>query len=209
MGLGLDRTSFIDTFRNADIVEFSINASNAMDFKRTKGLEESDFIEISSRMKYLATMKCKTRILVSRVETKDKAKDDEFVNHWRSFNLFDDVFIRSFHDYGARIADKDMLLKDKQNIRLVQRACLVPTGRMNIDGVLGMVVRCFNELFDSPEAVIQKSIGNILEENSLKDIWEGGKMEKWRKNIFLYPACVKCRSCQQPNPNSSEKQLMS
>ena len=206
MGLGTDRETFIETFALADIVEFSINASNFEDFKCTKGLGNKEFEEIKLRMGKLANLKNRPKILVSRVQTKDKAKDAEFIEYWKSKNIFDDVFIRSFHDYGKRIEDIDKLLIS-DTIKISKKNCLVPMARMNIDGVLGIVVRCFNELFDKPEIAITKSISSILETGSLKDIWYGKAMNEWRKDTFSYELCKSCTACQPVNPNSSEKQL--
>ena len=205
MGLGLDAADFIDTFSNADIVEFSINSVSIEDFKNTKRLGEKDFQEIVGRMEKLAKLTNRPKILLSRVQTKNSEKDAEFINYWQSKKLFDDVFIRSFHDYGERIKDKDGLLSDKIH-EIAGKSCLVPSARMNIDGVLKIVVRCFNELFDTPETVLQKSIG-FIDNESLADIWYGQKMDDWRQHTFQYEQCSKCRSCQPVNPNTSEKQL--
>ena len=207
MGLGTNRETFLETFALADIVEFSINASSIEDFKCTKGLGNKEYDEIKLRMEKLASLKNRPKILVSRVQTKDKAKDDEFIEYWKSKNIFDDVFIRSFHDYGKRIEDKDNLLINS-TVNYTKKSCLVPTARMNIDGVLGIAVRCFNELFDKPEVAKSKSIGSILESNSLKDIWYSETMNKWRENTFAYEQCSTCKACQPVNPNSSEKQLV-
>jgi len=208
VGLGKSEDDFIDTFKHASIVEFSINAKDADEFSRTKGLPKSSFEEIVKRMEKLYKTKKNgpPRILISRVQSKKTKKDHEFVQFWKKTGLADDVFIRSFHDYGRRIDDKDSLLRDEFT-KEITKQCLVPTARMNVDGVLGVVVRCFNELFDEPDKIIKKSVGNPFKDESLKDIWNGEIMNNWRENTFSYPECAQCRSCQPPNPNTSEKQL--
>jgi hypothetical protein len=207
MGLGTDRNTFLKTFSHADIVEFSINASDVEDFKQTKGLGEDDFSEITARMEALARLANKPRILVSRVQTTSQEKDADFIKFWKSKNLFDDVFIRSFHNYGDRLEPLADILNAVHMKTSSERSCLVPTARMNIDGVLGIVVRCFNELFDKPEIVQNKSIARILKDQTLKQIWFGDIMEDWRRNPFNYSECRNCTSCQPMNPNSSEHQL--
>lgn len=207
MGLGKDDKTFIDTIKNADIVEFGINSDNPEDFSKTKRLGTNDFDKVVLRIRNLSRLKNGPRLLISRVQTKSKEEDDNFVLNWKKTKLANDVFIRSFHDYGQKIKDKDNLLIPKDCVKKINKECLVPNSRMNIDGVLGIVVRCFNELFDDPIKINKKSVGYILKSETLKEIWEGKTMQQWRERTFSYSLCANCKSCQPPNPNSSEKQL--
>jgi len=207
VGIGNSTAEFINAAQNASIVEFSINAFTRDEFRRTKGMDAYLFDQIVENIRQLANVKQKRgmprRILVSRVESHDKVMDREFVTYWSKSGLVDDAFIRTFHDYGARIPDKFALLLDKPETR----GCLVPNARMNIDAVLGVVVRCFNELFDNPVQVRESALASLFGQASLRDIWGGSEMMRWRANPFAYPQCANCRSCQPPNPNTSERQL--
>jgi len=203
----LNQRKFIDSVKNASIIEFSINAFSRKEFSQTKRMNAKEFDNIIDNIKCLSLLKQKNgtpnKILVSRVQSSDTIMDRAFVDYWLASGLVDDAFIRSFHDYGKRIFDKNSIIPSS-NIK----GCLVPTSRMNIDAVLGFVVRCFNELFASPEEVAKIALDTLSDNYNLYEIWSGSKMNKWRENIFLYPECSNCRSCQPFNSNTSEKQLL-
>ncbi len=206
MGLGKERKDFIDALKHASIVEFSINSYDSKNYKKTKGLDEKYFYEIKERIHLMHSLEKKPRLLISRVESNSPRIDEKFIKYWKKTGYADDVFIRPFHNYGQRIKDKKGILDSKEEAHYKIKSCLVPTSRMNIDGVLGIVVRCFNELFEKEEIVLKKAIGSIKNQN-LTSIWNGEIMESWRKDNFSYGECKDCKSCQAPNPNSSEKQI--
>ncbi|MFW5983179.1 MAG: hypothetical protein ACOCQ4_01665 [bacterium] len=201
MGLGQKRYQFIETIKHAGIVEFSINSYEERDYMETKGLDSTCFHEVKKRISLLSKIKDRPRLLISRVQTNDEKADKAFLDFWQSTNLADDVFIRSFHDYNQKISDEGGLLGNNS------KDCLVPNSRMNIDGVLGVAVRCFNELFDCVTSVRKIAVHKILQDMSLKEIWESKTMNDWRENIFAYPSCNNCRSCQPKDSDSSEKQI--
>lgn len=207
LGTGPGSTEFLQAVEHASIVEFSINASNPDEFTRTKGMREIQFTSITRNIEKLVRHKEVTghpnRLLISRVQSPYSDLDSAFLEYWKQSGLADDVFIRSFHDYGGRIEDQDHLLPS-----LRAKGCLVPDTRMNIDMVLGVVVRCFNELFDTPERIERIAIEKIFAERTLMEIWDGNEMSQWRMNPFVYAQCSTCRSCQPPNPNTSEKQII-
>jgi hypothetical protein len=195
------------------IIEVSVNSINSEDYLQTKGIDQYWRVleNIKFMHQYIVEHKLPTRLIVSRVESKDSKMNDDFIHHWRESGIVDDAIVRSYHSYNN-------MLEDIHSTTLMSRQpCLVHWTRFNI-GVSGKAVVCFNELFKekiTPECVL----GDINDEN-IEQIWHGAKLNNIRLSEIgsqydkeaccrsLLP-CDKCTSCQPLNGNkeTSEHQI--
>ena len=199
-----------------NIIEISINSFDEDDYRKTKGVDA--FLLVKRNVEFLKDIvrskNLSTKIIVSRVESKDKQYDSNFVRYWKSSNLIDDAFIRTYHDYNA-------LLNNKFNRKRHEIIpCLVHWSRFNID-CDGTVVLCFNELFKEKHPDESQVLGNI-ENQTISEIWHCEKLNLVRKaqlekdySIVKFTdklPCVNCSSCQplgQKERHTSEYQIES
>lgn len=183
-----------------NIIEISINAFDKQEYQKTKGINAFD--QVRTNLEFLRGMINKdhlsTRIIVSRVESKNKRYDADFIDYWKSNSLVDDAFVRSYHDYNSVLANK--LGQKTQGII----PCLVHWSRFNIDND-GTVVLCFNELFKGPIPNADIVLGNI-EKQTIGEIWHCEKLNLLRRaqlnrdysgiDFKETLPCLNCTSCQ-------------
>lgn len=186
--------------RNTSIVEVSVNSISSEDYRATKGFDA--FERVVENIKYMhgfiESDRILTRLVASRVESLDKAADEEFVRYWKSSGLVDDAFVRSYHTYNDVL---DKLSNSGENSKHVP--CLVHWARFNIS-VEGNAVVCFNELFK--QKLNPSLILGCLKDQTIAEIWHGPKLTAIRKaelagdysdlsskNVL---PCINCYSCQ-------------
>ena len=190
------------------IIEVSVNASDRMDFQRTKGIDAFETVcrNIDFMADFIRKNGLKTRLLLSRVQSSDQAADEAFLACWRERSVADDVFVRSWHNYNN--------LLEPRGDGMEKMPCLVHWARASIDWD-GAMVCCFNEMFhDYSEDVV---LGRLDENTGISEIWRGKKLAEIRKHDqtgdfsgmdFDIP-CKHCTSCQpvETKRETSEKQL--
>ena len=180
-----------------DIVEISVNSIDAEDYRETKGIDAFNLVieNIRYMSAFIKEQQLKTRLVVSRVQSDAKEKDDAFIAYWKDTNLCSDAFVRKYHNYNNLLDEKEGEVGKKV-------ACLVHWMRFSI-AYDGTVVCCFNELFH-PKLRDDVVMGNILSE-SIYDIWHGDKFLKLRAaELSGYTTgdylddfpCRNCFSCQ-------------
>ena len=190
-----------------NIIEISINSIDEDDYKKTKGINAFNKVKknIELLRSYAWGTNCSPRIIVSRVESENKAYDSEFVSYWKNSTFVDDVFIRTYHDYNT-------MLENKFNrIREEIIPCLVHWNRFNID-CDGTAILCFNEFFKNEKPDESLLLGNI-ESNSIEEIWHSDKLNLIREAQLLKDysivesaqklPCVSCTSCQPSGQKTS------
>ncbi|MCX6803736.1 MAG: SPASM domain-containing protein [Candidatus Diapherotrites archaeon] len=199
--------------KNCSIIEVSINSFDSENYKNTKGIDEFNLIK--KNLKFLSDYKNKNRfhckILVSRVQSKDKEYDESFVEYWKKSGLVNDAFVRSYHDYNHAISNK-FDTQIRENV-----PCLVHWARFNVD-CSGEVVICFNELFKGKKVKPEFIIGD-LNKDSIKEIWQGKRLEQIREaqlvsdygrlSLGCKLPCESCTCCQPLNTTrtTSENQI--
>jgi len=183
-----------------NIIEISVNSFDNEDYKKTKGIDAFPLVRhnIEFLRKIVKSRNLSTRIIVSRVESEDKEYDPQFIKYWKSTDLVDDAFVRSYHDYNSLLDNKF-----QRNIRDIV-PCLVHWSRFNID-CNGAAVLCFNELFKGKELDESLVLGNINCQ-TIGEIWHNKKLNKIRKaqmkkdySIVDFTnnlPCINCHSCQ-------------
>lgn len=180
-----------------DIVEISVNSIDAEDYRETKGIDVFNLVieNIRYMSAFIKEQRLKTRLVVSRVQSDTKEKDDAFIAYWKDTGLCSDAFVRKYHNYNNLLDEKEGEVGKKV-------ACLVHWMRFSI-AYDGTVVCCFNELFH-PKLRDDVVMGNILSE-SIYDIWHGDKFLKLRAaELSGYTTgdylddfpCRNCFSCQ-------------
>lgn len=199
-----------------NIIEISINSFDKGEYKRTKGIDAFPTVKknIELLRTFIKSKNLPTRIIVSRVESKDKQYDSNFVRYWKGRNLADDAFIRTYHDYNALLNNK--FNRKRQEII----SCLVHWNRFNID-YDGTAVLCFNELFKGKHPDKTLVLGNI-ENQTISEIWHceklnlvrGAQIEKDYSIVKFTDElpCINCSSCQllrQEGRPTSENQIES
>jgi MoaA/NifB/PqqE/SkfB family radical SAM enzyme len=182
------------------IIEISINSFDAENYKATKGIDAFAIVErnLKTMREIIRSNNLSTRMIASRVESVDQHYDAEFIMYWKSSNLLDDVFIRSYHDYNAIL--ENTLRHSVQEIT----PCLVHWNRFNIDRD-GAAVICFNELFKGTHPDETLVLGNV-QNQSISELWHCTKLEQIRnaqleKNYTRVDftdvlPCKNCTSCQ-------------
>lgn len=205
-----------DFVEYCNIIEISINSFDEDEYKRTKRIDA--FSQVRHNIGLLRTIakskNLSTRIIVSRVESEDKQYDSAFVKYWKSSNLVDDAFIRTYHDYNSLLENR--FQRKKQEII----PCLVHWSRFNID-CDGTAVLCFNELFKEKHPNKSLMLGNI-EKKTISEIWHCDKLNLVRRaqlekdySIVKFTdklPCINCSSCQhlgQKGRHTSEYQIES
>jgi pyruvate-formate lyase-activating enzyme len=198
-----------DIAKNCSIIEVSVNSISKEDYKKTKGVDY--FNIVFNNIKYLSNLIKKrnynTRLIVSRVQTKDSYSDKKFVDFWKKSRFVDDVFVRSYHNYNG------LLNVNKKKRKIIP--CIVHWTRFNID-CNGDAPICFNELFKGQAVKKEIVLGNILGQK-ISEIWKGEKLNKIREaqligsyeNINCSLPCIKCEYCQPLSNNriTSENQI--
>jgi MoaA/NifB/PqqE/SkfB family radical SAM enzyme len=186
---------------NVKIIEISVNSITREDYKKNKGIDAFNLVfkNIRFMKQFIKKKNLKTRLIASRVESENKEFDEEFKAYWKGPNLFDDVFIRTYHTYN------DILEHRIITEELEQKAnpCLVHWARFNVN-VDGNVVVCFNELFKN-ELKPSLILGNVYN-NTIREIWQSEKLNAIRKaelsnnysGLFCEDdlPCKNCYSCQ-------------
>jgi MoaA/NifB/PqqE/SkfB family radical SAM enzyme len=196
---------------NARIVEVSVNSTDREDYLRTKGVDAFDLV--MQNMHYMHRIKSRFgfRLIVSRVQSQDKAADEGFVKHWKSTGLVDDAFIRAYHTYNDLLPSHSARPCSKR-----RKPCLVHWARFNIS-VDGRAVVCFNELFN--KSIDPSVVLGDVRTHSISSIWQGEKLRDIRKAELsgdyscLHSSgalpCKDCTSCQplRGNRKTSEAQI--
>ena len=198
---------------NIDIIEVSVNSTTREDYLTTKGIDGFPVVTaaINYMTAYIQKYSLSTRLICSRVETKQQLIDDQFVEYWKNVPGIADAFVRSYHNYNGLLKDNGLLngcLSEKH-----LSPCLVHWGRFNID-IDGTAVICFNELFKKNRSrdII---LGNVITD-SIESIWKSEKMNKLRRfllglsdeRVGTIP-CINCATCQEypPKVPTSEVQI--
>ncbi len=201
-----DKQLLSELCENANIIEISVNSVDEQDYLNTKGIDA--FKIVFDNIKYISDYKknnnLETRIIVSRVQSNDEIKDNEFVNFWKQKHYLDDVFVRSYHTYNNLITPVN---EDKSNKKA---PCLVHWARFNID-FTGDVIICFNELFKTtinPNFIL----GNI-KDNSIAEIWQSNELNVIRQaelsgdySCLSYEKDLPCKNCNFCQPLFGNKQ---
>ena len=191
---------------NTSVVEVSVNSTTPADYRATKGINAFELVSENIRRMhdYVAGKNLATRLLVSRVESLDKAADQEFVRYWKASGLVDDSFVRSYHTYNKMIPE---LLEIGQHRH---EACLVHWARFNI-GVDGYAVVCFNELFK--EHLDPLLILGDLREQTIAEIWHGPKLTALRRaelsgdySALPFREALSCKDCYSCQPLFGDRQ---
>lgn len=180
------------------VIEVSINSVEKKDYLNTKGIDAFELVKknLEYMNHYIRENNLKTRLIVSRVQSDNRLKDEEFIRFWKGTGFVQDAFVRSYHTYNN-------LLNNIENNDMHKEPCIVHWKRFNIS-VDGLAVVCFNELFkkEVPDECI---LGNICNEN-IYDIWHGKKMKLIRAadinnnydeiNFSGNFPCKNCLNCQ-------------
>lgn len=196
--------------RHGTIVEVSVNSTHAADYRETKGIDAFDLVVENIRhMRKNASGG--VRLLASRVQSQDRAADEEFKRYWKASGLVDDAFVRSYHTYNEAIAELDPGLAKSPH-----QACLVHWARFNID-VRGRAVVCFNELFKSE--LDDSLVYGDVNTTTIAEIWHGPKLTALRKaelsgnyEELSWAGRLPCKNCTSCQPllttgQTSEHQL--
>lgn len=198
---------------NTNIIEVSVNSTTPEDYKATKGVNAFEKVcgNIEYMRKFIVQKGLHIRLIVSRVQSTNKAKDDEFVQYWKSSNLVDDAFVRTYHTYNDLINELDTEDSQKKH-----EPCLVHWARFNIS-VDGYAIVCFNELFK--EYLDSSLIYGDVKSQTISEIWQGRKLTTLRRaelsgdysNCSFEDTlpCKHCYSCQPlfGNRQTSEYQI--
>jgi MoaA/NifB/PqqE/SkfB family radical SAM enzyme len=189
--------SLLETLaHHTDIIEISLNSYDQENYKKTKGIDA--FSRVKQGIEFLHTTcrdkKFSTRVIVSRVQSEDKAYDDAFVHYWKETRLVADAFIRSYHDYNTLLENK-FGMEQREIV-----PCLVHWSRFNIDSD-GSAVICFNELFKGKHADQSLILGNTREQ-TIAEIWQGEKLNQVRRaqlakdySLVDFTSRLPCKGC--------------
>ena len=193
-----NRTDILEALCSfCNIVEVSVNSISGEDYLSTKGIDQYDLVmkNIRYMSRFIRENNLSTRLVVSRVQSDSEEEDERFVAYWKQTGLVADAFVRKYHNYNN-------IIEEKGEHPAKKAACLVHWMRFNIS-CEGIVVTCFNELFRDHlrDDVV---LGNLADE-SIYDIWHGGKMRSLREaemngyatgNYREDFPCRNCFSCQ-------------
>ena len=170
------------------VIEISVDGADENTYERVrKGLKWGCLIEnITDLKKQRAELNSTSPIIVSVVNQKgvDINSVKEF---WE--DIVDYVIIRKFLTWGVisdeLSADTEPLLEDEKG-----GACPYPFERITID-LDGTFRLCNYDILG------KVSLGNI-EEKSIKEVWNGDRLQKWRRAITennwdRIPLCRDCR----------------
>ena len=196
-----DQTLLGELCEHINIIEISVNSTNAIDYHRTKGIDAFNLVatNINYMRKYIDCHSLPTRLIASRVQSSNQAVDEEFVAHWQSTGFVDDAFVRSYHTYNHLLEE----LESGKQTTACHEPCLVHWSRLNVD-VDGSVVVCFNELFADHT---QTSVLANLSTSSIQSVWKGTELNsirlaELRRDLTQLPfgisvlPCKDCTTCQ-------------
>ncbi|MBU2592010.1 MAG: SPASM domain-containing protein [Patescibacteria group bacterium] len=192
---------------NINVVEVSVNSTTPEDYRATKGINAFELVlgNIRRMHEYITSKNLATRLIVSRVESLDKTKDEEFVRYWKSSGLVDDAFARSYHTYNDMMPELS-----SQEGQHKHDPCLVHWARFNIS-VNGYAVVCFNELFK--EHLNPSLILGDLREQSIAEIWLGPKLTALRRaelsrdySTLPFSKALPCKDCYSCQPLFGNRQ---
>jgi len=191
---------------NTNIVEVSVNSTNPEDYSATKGVNAFNLVADNIRYMHdhIKGRGIPTRLIVSRVQSLNRAADEEFVKYWKSTGLVDDVFVRTYHTYNDLL--EKLLLGEKTE----HEPCLVHWARFNI-GVDGYAVVCFNELFK--EKLDSSLILGDMNKQTIAEIWHGPKLTALRRaelssdySNLPFGEALPCKDCSSCQPLSGNRQ---
>ena len=183
---------------NVSIIEVSVNADNEKDYYASKGINEFNKVKsnIEFMSRYIKENQLNSRLIVSRVQTEDEAKNKAFVSYWMKTGLVKDAFIREYHSYNHLLKE----LKDEET--MYKEPCIVHWKRFNIS-IDGKVIVCFNELFK--QNIMNECYLGDIKEKSVEEIWHSDRLEeirkadienKYDKKFSKDFPCRKCLNCQ-------------
>ncbi len=147
----------------------------------------------------------KTRLIVSRVESSNRAADAEFTRYWKNSGLVADAFVRSYHTYNDLLPELG-----PRPASTPKEPCLVHWARFNIN-VDGHAVVCFNELFK--ERLPSSLLLGDLRERKIAEIWQGTELTALRRaelqndySALSFSAALPCKNCSFCQPLRGHRQ---
>lgn len=187
--------------RQLDIIEVSVNSTTKEDYIATKGVNA--FATVCRNIQFMREVIDRTgsgtRLIVSRVQSTNKSRDDEFVQHWQNSGLVDDAFVRTYHTYNDLIDDLGTARPQAKH-----EPCLVHWARFNISAD-GYAIVCFNELFK--EQLHPGLIYGDVSKQRIAQIWQGKELQLLRAAELSgdYASCpfesaLPCRNCGNCQP---------
>ncbi len=219
-GITSDRVLLRKICRSIEVVEISINNINKEEYRITKGTEAFELV--AGNIKYMRNCsgnRNHPRLIVSRVQSKNRKADSEFIEYWKNSGLVDDAFVRSYHTYNSLLQGFGKHQSDMDSVESSGHApCLVHWARFNISRT-GKAVVCFNELF-KPNIHPDLIYGDV-NQSDIATLWKCAKIEAIRTaelssnyNDPLIPLNFPCKQCEfcQPlfgreNVETSEHQI--
>jgi hypothetical protein len=152
-----------------------------------------------------------TRLIASRVQSRDQVKDEAFVSFWRSTSWVKDAFVRSYHTYNGLLDERTRAVAHSRH-----QACLVHWNRFNVSRE-GRAVVCFNELFK--DGFDPALVYGDVKQQTIAEIWHGELLGSVRRaeldQDYTHLAfkdslpCPTCTTCQPlfGNRQTSEHQV--
>lgn len=181
---------------NVGIIEFSVNAIDAAEYRTAKGVDRfHEVVESIYATRSLADSRgLATRIVLTRVAA-DASVDRQFADYWQARGF--EAFVRSRHSYSG-------LLQRTSLSSPVGRlpACEVPWCRFNVDGTLLpgklVAIHCFNVLFQQPARILEGGVLGLFPDMTLQQIWQGKALKRLRLTISsAHPTGTACDSCHE------------
>ena len=193
--------------RDAHIVEVSVNSVDRRDYLQTKGVDAFDrVVENLAYLRGLSRRGAPLRLIVSRVQSTDRAADERFVRYWKASGLVHDAFVRSYHTYNDLLP----VLGEDGEAGGGHSPCRVHWTRFNIN-TEGKAVVCFNELFK--ERLDPSLILGDLARQSIAEIWHGPALTALREaelsgdySRLAMRDSLPCRECRFCQPLRSDRQ---
>lgn len=198
---------------NIRIIEVSVNSTDPLDYKATKGVDAFDLVSdnIRSMHEFIQKRGLPTRLIVSRVQSRQQVMDEAFVSFWKSTGWVKDAFVRSYHTYNGLLDEQTQTAHPSRH-----QACLVHWNRFNISRE-GYAVVCFNELFkDEFDPAL---VYGDVKRQTLAEVWHGELLESVRRAELSHDykhipmkdrlPCPTCTTCQPlfGNRQTSEHQV--
>lgn len=182
------------------IIEVSVNSADPLDYRATKGVDAFDLVSDNIRFmhKFIQKRGRTTRLIASRVQSRDQVTDEAFVSFWRSSGLVKDAFVRSYHTYNGLLDEPAQTVQPSRH-----QACLVHWNRFNISRE-GQAVVCFNELFK--DGIDPALVYGDVKQQTIAEIWHGKPLGSVRRaeldqdytQLALKDSlpCPTCTACQ-------------
>lgn len=195
------------------IIEVSVNSTDPLDYRATKGVNAFDLVSDNIRFmhEFIQKRGLPTRLIVSRVQSRDPVTDEAFVSFWKSTGWVQDAFVRSYHTYNGLLDEQTQAVQQPRH-----QACLVHWNRFNIS-VEGCAVVCFNELFK--DGFDPALVYGDVKRQTIAEIWHGELVGSVRRaelsqDYTQIPMkdrlpCPTCTTCQPlfGNCQTSEHQV--